>query len=111
MINGDGDLENGLEDDGADLNPDEFDWNPPEAALLLSFCWDLSLSVFTESPSKQSRRDAGGADGDKVKDIEMDKQESDEEMETTEDQEIKTVKDSKQIKELKVPQTTKGKNC
>ncbi|KAF6726387.1 Torsin-1A-interacting protein 1 [Oryzias melastigma] len=76
VINGDGDLENGLEDD--------------------------------ESPSKQSRRDAGGADGDKVKDIDMDKQESDEEMETTEDQETKTVKDSKQIKELKVPQTTKG---
>ncbi|XP_024134483.1 torsin-1A-interacting protein 1 isoform X2 [Oryzias melastigma] len=76
VINGDGVLENGLEDD--------------------------------ESPSKQSRRDAGVAGGDKVKDIEMDKQESDEEMETTEDQEIKTVKDSKQIKELKVPQTTKG---
>uniref|UniRef100_A0A3B3HE07 Torsin-1A-interacting protein 1/2 AAA+ activator domain-containing protein n=2 Tax=Oryzias latipes TaxID=8090 RepID=A0A3B3HE07_ORYLA len=76
VVNGDGDLENGLEDD--------------------------------ESPSKQRRQDAVGADGDEVKDIEMDKQESDEEMEKMEDQETKSVEESKHVQNLNVPKTIKG---
>lgn len=77
--------------------------------LLWTLYWDVVV-FFTESPSKQRRQDAVGADGDEVKDIEMDKQESDEEMEKMEDQETKSVEESKHVQNLNVPKTIKGKH-